>query len=64
VLVGEDQPIVREGIVRVLENAGFEVTGTAADARDLVGQARVYRPDVVVTDIQMPPGHADDVDIR
>ena len=60
VLIGEDQPIVREGIVRVLENSGFEVAGTAADARDLVGKARVYRPDVVVTDIQMPPGHADD----
>jgi len=51
---------VREGIVRVLETNGFEVTGTAADARDLVSKARVYRPDVVVTDIQMPPDHADD----
>jgi DNA-binding NarL/FixJ family response regulator len=60
VLIGEDQPIVREGIVRVLETSGFEVTGTAADARDLISKARVYRPDVVVTDIQMPPDHADD----
>jgi DNA-binding NarL/FixJ family response regulator len=60
VLIGEDQPIVREGIVRVLETSGFEVAGTAADARDLVSKARVYRPDVVVTDIQMPPDHADD----
>jgi DNA-binding NarL/FixJ family response regulator len=59
VLIGEDQPIVREGIVRVLESSGFEVVGTAADARDLVSKARVYRPDVV-TDIQMPPDHADD----
>ena len=60
VLIGEDQPIVREGIVRVLENGAFEVVGTSADARDLVSKARVYRPDVVVTDIQMPPDHADD----
>jgi len=60
VLIGEDQPIVREGIVRVLETSGFEVTGTAADARDLVRKARVDRPDVVVTDIQMPPDHTDD----
>ena len=60
VLVGEDQAIVREGIVRVLEKSGFEIAGTAADARDLVGKARVYHPDVVVTDIQMPPDHADD----
>src|SRR5712675_888199 len=57
VLVGEDQPIVREGIVRVLEDSGLEVVGTAADARDLVRKARADRPDVVITDIQMPPDH-------
>ncbi len=51
---------MREGIVRILETSGFEVAGTAADARDLVSKARVYRPNVVVTDIQMPPDHADD----
>jgi DNA-binding NarL/FixJ family response regulator len=60
VLVGEDQPIVREGIVHVLADSGFEVVGTVGDARDLVRKARSGRPDVVVTDIQMPPGHADD----
>jgi DNA-binding NarL/FixJ family response regulator len=60
VLIGEDQPIVREGIVHVLQDSGFEVVGTAADACDLVGKARAYHPDVVVTDIQMPPDHADD----
>jgi DNA-binding NarL/FixJ family response regulator len=60
VLVGEDQPIVREGIVHVLADSGFEVIGTADDARDLVRKARSGRPDVVVTDIQMPPDHADD----
>ena len=60
VLVGEDQPIVREGIVHVLADSGFEVVGTTGDARDLVRKARSGRPDVVVTDIQMPPDHADD----
>ena len=40
--------------------ADFEVVGTAADARDLIGLADAYRPDVVVTDIQMPPDHSDD----
>jgi DNA-binding NarL/FixJ family response regulator len=60
VLVGEDQPIVREGIVHVLTDSGFDVVGTVGDARDLVRKARLDRPDVVVTDIQMPPGHADD----
>jgi DNA-binding NarL/FixJ family response regulator len=60
VLIGEDQPLVREGIVHVLTDSGFDVVGTAGDARDLVRKARLDRPDVVVTDIQMPPGHADD----
>jgi DNA-binding NarL/FixJ family response regulator len=60
VLVGEDQPIVREGIVHVLTDGGFEVVGTAADARELVRKAHIDRPDVVVTDIQMPPDHTDD----
>ncbi len=60
VVVGEDQPIIREGIVRVLADGGFEVVGTAADARDLVRKARVHRPDIVVTDIQMPPDGTDD----
>jgi DNA-binding NarL/FixJ family response regulator len=60
VLVGEDQPIVREGIVHVLADSGFDVVGTAADARDLVRKAHYDRPDVVVTDIQMPPDNADD----
>jgi DNA-binding NarL/FixJ family response regulator len=60
IVVGEDQPIVREGIVRVLEGAGFEVVGVAADAEDLVRKARAHKPDVVVTDIQMPPTSTDD----
>src|SRR5260370_9786319 len=60
VLVGEDQPIVRERIVRVLEDSGLEGVGTCADARDLVRKARAERPDVVITDIQMPPDHTDD----
>ena len=60
VIVGEDQPFVREGIVRVLQDGGFDVVGTAADARDLVRMADAYGPDVVVADIQMPPDHADD----
>jgi DNA-binding NarL/FixJ family response regulator len=60
VVVGEDQSFVREGIVRVLDDGGFDVVGTAADARDLIRLADVYTPDVVVADIQMPPGHSDD----
>jgi DNA-binding NarL/FixJ family response regulator len=60
VVVGEDQPLVRAGIVRVLEEAGFEVVGTAGDAADLLRKARAHSPDVVITDIQMPPDNADD----
>jgi len=60
VVVGEDQPIVREGIVHILQDGGFEVVSTAGDARELVRKVRTYRPDVVVTDIQMPPDHTDD----
>jgi DNA-binding NarL/FixJ family response regulator len=60
VVVGEDQPIVLEGIVHVLQDSGFEVVGTAENARDLVRITRAQRPDVVVTDIQMPPDNTDD----
>ena len=60
VLVGEDQPFVREGILRVLEDGGFDVVGTAGDALDLVRMAQAYHPDVIITDIQMPPDHGDD----
>jgi DNA-binding NarL/FixJ family response regulator len=60
VVVGEDQLFVREGVVRVLEEAGFEVAGVAGDAEDLVRKARGHKPDVVIADIQMPPGHGDD----
>lgn len=59
-VVGEDQPIVLEGIVHVLQDSGFEVVGTAENARDLVRITRAQRPDVVVTDIQMPPDNTDD----
>ncbi len=60
VIVGEDQPFVREGIVRVLDDGDFDVVGTASDAHDLIRLADAYRPDVVVADIQMPPEHSDD----
>jgi DNA-binding NarL/FixJ family response regulator len=60
VIVGEDQAFVREGIVHVLTDGGFDVVGTTADAGDLVRMASAYGPDVVVADIQMPPTHSDD----
>jgi DNA-binding NarL/FixJ family response regulator len=60
VLVGEDEPLVREGIVRVLEEGGFEIVGVAGDADELIRKAGGHHPDVVVTDIQMPPHNTDD----
>jgi DNA-binding NarL/FixJ family response regulator len=60
VVVGEDQPLVREGIVRVLEDGGHEVVAAASDATDLIRKARAHKPDLVVTDIQMPPDSTDD----
>jgi len=60
IVVGEDQPLVREGILRVLEDGGFDVVGTAGDADELVRLAEQHRPDIIIADIQMPPEHADD----
>jgi DNA-binding NarL/FixJ family response regulator len=59
-VVGEDEPLVRAGVVTVLRGAGFEVVGEADDATDLVRKVSAHGPDVVVTDIQMPPGRTDD----
>ena len=60
VVVGEDQPLFREGIVQVLGQAGFDVVAIAGDALDLVRKARSHRPVIVVTDIRMPPNNTDD----
>jgi DNA-binding NarL/FixJ family response regulator len=60
VVVGEDQPLVRAGVVRALEEEGFDVVAVAGDAADLIRKTRAHKPDVVVTDIQMPPDSTDD----
>jgi DNA-binding NarL/FixJ family response regulator len=60
VVVGEDQPLFREGVVHVLTTAGFDVLAAAGDAGDLVRKGLAHHPDVVVVDIQMPPGFRDD----
>jgi DNA-binding NarL/FixJ family response regulator len=60
VVIGEDDAFVREGVLRILQDSGFDVVGTTADARELIRMAEVYRPDVVIADIQMPPDHGDD----
>ena len=55
VVVGEDQALVREGIVRMLERAGYTVLAAVSTAPELVHEARRHKPDVVITDIRMPP---------
>jgi DNA-binding NarL/FixJ family response regulator len=60
VVVGEDQPLVRAGVVHALEEDGFEIVAVAEDAPDLLRKTRAHKPDVVVTDIQMPPDSTDD----
>jgi DNA-binding NarL/FixJ family response regulator len=60
VVVGEDSVLVREGIVRVLGEAGFEVVAQAGDAQELLQKVSAYKPDVAVVDIKMPPTETDD----
>jgi DNA-binding NarL/FixJ family response regulator len=60
VVVAEDSFLFRAGVVRVLENAGFAVVGEARDAEELLLEVTEHRPDVVVTDIRMPPTHTDE----
>jgi DNA-binding NarL/FixJ family response regulator len=60
VAVGEDDVLLREGIARVLTTSGFEVVAEAGDADDLLRKGLAHRPDLLVADINMPPGHGDD----
>ena len=60
VVVAEDSFLLRAGVVRVLEETGFAVVGEASDAAELLEQVREHRPDVVVTDIRMPPTQTDE----
>lgn len=60
VVLGEDDVLLREGIARLLAEAGFEVVAQAGDAEGFLRKALAHRPDVAVVDIQMPPGRGDD----
>ena len=59
-IIGEDDVLLREGIARLLTDAGFEVTAQAGDAEALLRKALAHRPDVAVVDVQMPPDRTDD----
>ena len=60
VVIGEDDVLLREGIARLLAEAGFEVVAHAGDAEAFLRRALAHRPDVVVVDVRMPPHHGDD----
>jgi DNA-binding NarL/FixJ family response regulator len=60
VVVADDAVILREGLARLLVEAGFDVVGQAADAGELLEQIEAVRPDVAIVDIRMPPTHTDE----
>jgi DNA-binding NarL/FixJ family response regulator len=60
VVIADDEALVREGLARLLEDAGIEVVGRAANASELVRMVEARRPDVAIIDIRMPPSHTDE----
>ncbi len=60
VSIGEDDVLLREGIARILTDAGLDVVARSGDADDMLRRALALRPDVVVADVRMPPRHEDD----
>ncbi len=60
VVVADDAVILREGLARLLTEAGLEIAGLAADADELVSLVERERPDVAIVDIRMPPTHTDE----
>jgi DNA-binding NarL/FixJ family response regulator len=60
VVIAEDDVLFREGIARLLAEAGFDVVAQAGDAEEFLRKALAHRPDVVVVDIEMPPGRGAD----
>jgi DNA-binding NarL/FixJ family response regulator len=60
VVIGEDDVLLREGMARLLTEAGFDVVAQTGDADDFVRRALAHRPDVAVVDVQMPPRLEDD----
>ena len=60
VVVAEDWVLLREGMARLLEEAGMEVVAAAGDAEDLLRKVGAHRPDVALVDVRMPPTHTDE----
>jgi DNA-binding NarL/FixJ family response regulator len=60
VVIGEDDVLLREGIARILNEAGYEVVALAGDAKELLRKALAHRVDVAIVDVKMPPDRSDD----
>ena len=60
VVVADDSVLLREGLVRLLRDAGFAVVGTAANADELLQKVAELRPSIAITDIRMPPTQTDE----
>jgi DNA-binding NarL/FixJ family response regulator len=60
VMIAEDSVLLREGLGRLLAEAGFEVTGAVGDGEALLRAVGAAPPDVVVADVRMPPTHSDE----
>lgn len=59
-MLGEDEALMRQGLILVLDHGGIEVVGQAGNAPDLVRIVAELAPDLVISDIRMPPDHTDD----
>lgn len=60
VVIADDSVLLREGLVRLLGEAGFDVVAQAGDADALLELVATHRPDVAIIDIRMPPTHSDE----
>jgi DNA-binding NarL/FixJ family response regulator len=60
IVVADDSVLLREGVVRLLDEAGFEVVAQAGDAEDLLRKVNAHKPDLAIVDVRMPPTQTDE----
>jgi DNA-binding NarL/FixJ family response regulator len=60
VVLADDSLLLREGVARLLEDAGLEVVAQAGDAEDLMRKVGAHKPDIAIVDVRMPPTHTDE----
>ncbi len=59
-VIADDETLLREGLARLLTDAGIDIVGTAGTAAELLRRVELSRPDVTIVDIRMPPTHTDE----